>query len=381
MKMHSGSTKMCYPNHRDGRRREPRRGRPAGLAAAAAVLVFPAVVTGRPSSTCFVVPSASTSANRRMDVWPSGSQFPSYMHTHAFSSHILHSASVNGSGDGTDANDGLTAQERILREAGLSPETPEERAERLRRRTEAKNELKAAKRTNVVVAALAFLAALLNYGWQYTHPVTPIQVLAEMQSQSAPLDVIGRNGRPTLLEFWAPWCGNCRMAAPTLQAVEKEYEGKVNFVMVNADQGSAWPLVERFGVDAIPHLAMISAEGDVETALIGPIPRGVLRADLDALLDNAAKSAGKKSCDVLVPASSTDTEAMASSTVAVADGGAGINNEGGIQLPYDVPTVPTSAAAVSSGGSATCDERKKEELPYVMLDVFRSRPGDRRVTF
>ena len=57
--------------------------------------------------------------------------------------------------------------------------------------------------------------------------------------------------------------------------------------MVNGDRPEAWPLIERFGVDAIPHVAMISAEGDVETALIGPIPKRVLEADLDALLANA----------------------------------------------------------------------------------------------
>ena len=364
------------------------------------------VVTGRPSaSTSFVVPFSSPrfSDNRRTGPLPSGMERQT--RKHAFNArNILYSASssddVDSAGGEISTNDdGLTVQERILREAGLSPETPEERAERLQRRTEAENKLKAEKRINVVVAVLAFLAALLNYGWKYTHPVTPIQVLAEMQSHSAPLDVIGRNGRPTVVDFWAPWCENCKFAAPTLQAIEKEYEGKVNFVMVNANEGSAWPLVERFGVDAIPHLAMISAEGDVETALIGPIPRGVLRADLDVLLDNAAATAaesGKKSCDILVPASndaaadatgtSTGTtpsaDAMASSTMAVAGGSAGAGIEGGMKLPYDVPSSSSSIAAASGGGAtSTCVDTKKEELPYVMLDAFRSRPSDRRVMF
>lgn len=390
---------MCYSNT-GGNRRERRRQRAGASALAAATfLVFPMVVTGRPSaSTSFVVPFSSPrfSVMRRINTSPLPNAFNAR--------NILYLAT---SSDGVDSaggeisttDDGLTVQERILREAGLSPETPEERAERLQRRTEAENKLKAEKRINVVVALLAFLAALLNYGWKYTHPVTPIQVLAEMQSHSAPLDVIGRNGRPTVVDFWAPWCENCKFAAPTLQAIEKEYEGKVNFVMVNANEGSAWPLVERFGVDAIPHLAMISAEGDVETALIGPIPRGVLRADLDVLLDNAAATAaesGKKSCDILVPASndaaadatgtSTGTtpsaDAMASSTMAVAGGSAGVGIEGGMKLPYDVSSSSSSIAAASGGGAtSTCVDTKKEELPYVMLDVFRSRPSDRRVMF
>ena len=69
--------------------------------------------------------------------------------------------------------------------------------------------------------------------------------------------------------------------APTLVQVEEEYKDKVNFVMVNGDARDAWPLIEAFGVDAIPHMALVSSEGDVETALIGPIPKRILEADLD----------------------------------------------------------------------------------------------------
>lgn len=286
------------------------------------------------------------------------------------------------------SEDGLTAQERILRSAGLSAETPEERFARLQRRTEAEEKLKSEKRTNIAVAILAFLVAFLNYGWNYTHPVTPVQVLAEMQSTSAPLNVIGRNGKPTVVDFWAPWCENCKMSAPTLQAIEKEYEGKVNFVLVNADAGSAGQMVERFGVDAIPHLAMISAEGDVETALIGPIPRGVLRADIDVLLDNASKAArgGNEAC---VAESNIDQEGasagtVASSSVAVAGSSGGGTNAAesaalstGVVVPYDVPNEP---AAVGQQTPVSCDQ-EKDELPYVMLDVFRNRPEMRRVNF
>jgi thioredoxin-like negative regulator of GroEL len=108
--------------------------------------------------------------------------------------------------------------------------------------------------------------------------------------------------------------------APTLQAIEQEYGDRVNFVMVNGDKAEAWPLIDAFGVDAIPHLAMVSAEGDVETALIGPIPKHVLKADIDILLANA------EPC------------------------------------------------------SATCGP--KRALPYQMLDVFKDQPdGSRRVRF
>lgn len=138
---------------------------------------------------------------------------------------------------------------------------------------------------SVAVAVASFAFACLNYAWQFTHPVTAIEILASMEKSSAPLTAIGNNGKPTVIDFWAPWCENCKVAAPTLKAVEEEYADRVNFITVNGDDGANWPLIQLFGVDSIPHLALLSGEGDVETALIGPMSRNVLRADLDALLE------------------------------------------------------------------------------------------------
>lgn len=55
-----------------------------------------------------------------------------------------------------------------------------------------------------------------------------------------------------------------------------------------------WELIERFRVDAIPHLALVSKEGFVETALIGPIPKTVLRADIDVLLEGQMNTESKE---------------------------------------------------------------------------------------
>ena len=152
---------------------------------------------------------------------------------------------------------------------------------------QSKGELEKMRERNIVVALISVFLAISSYLWQFTHPITPVQLLASMQSNSAPLTSIGNNGRPTVVDFWAPWCENCKLSAPTLQKLEEEYKDQVNFVMVNGDRPEAFPLIERFGVDAIPHLALISAEGDVETALIGPIPKRVLEADLNVLISNA----------------------------------------------------------------------------------------------
>ena len=144
--------------------------------------------------------------------------------------------------------------------------------------------MKKNKLRNIVIAISSFAFAIGNYCWQLTHPITAVSILVDMENKSAPLTSIGNNGKPTVIDFWAPWCSNCKVAAPTLQAIEKQYGDSVNFIMVNGDDGKNWPLIQLFGVDAIPHLALLSDEGDVETALIGPMSRNVLRADIDALL-------------------------------------------------------------------------------------------------
>lgn len=223
----------------------------------------------------------------------------------------------------------LSAQELILQESlGITPETAKERQDRLTQRQALIDSEKREKTQNAVVAALAFLAAILNYGYQFTHPITSLSLLTEMQRNSDAITVIGTNGKPTVVDFWAPWCGNCKAAAPTLASVEEEYKSRVNFVMVNGDLGENWPIIERFGVDAIPHLAMVGADGLVETALIGPIPKGVLREDLDTMLENAKQ----------IQIATTD-------------------NNGGIE------------------------NTRKKDLPFVMFDAFQNAPEKRKIAF
>lgn len=198
---------------------------------------------------------------------------------------------------------------------------------------------------NIIVAISSLAVAICNYAYQFTHPTTAVAILLSMQSSSPPLSVIGHNGKPTVIDFWAPWCTNCRYAAPTLHAVEREYGDRVNFVLVNADEGGSWPLIRTFGVDAIPHLALVDGEGDVETALIGPVSRRVLRADLDALL-----STEQRGCDKRTP---------------VVGG-----REAAVAVTVTTMTMPST--------TTVCHD----DLPYKMYDAFGNRSEEsRRVNF
>lgn len=145
-------------------------------------------------------------------------------------------------------------------------------------------------RRNKIVAFASIVLAVSSWLWQVAHPVTPIQLLVAMEEKSADISVVGHNGRPTVVDFWAPWCENCKLSAATMNEIEAEYGDRVNFIMVNGDDMVRnGKLVEAFGVDAIPHVAMIEADGTVDTALIGPIPKRILRANLDVLIENSSK--------------------------------------------------------------------------------------------
>jgi len=159
----------------------------------------------------------------------------------------------------------------------------------------------AIQRRNLVTGVVAIAVACLNYAWQLSHPITPLQLLMTMQGQSDSITIVGSNAKPTVVDFWAPWCENCKLIAPTLLQVEEEYKDRVNFVLIDGDKQEAWPYIEAFGVDAIPHLALVNANGDVETALIGPIPKHVLEADLDVLIRNGKTESGSSSSLVDLP--------------------------------------------------------------------------------
>lgn len=58
---------------------------------------------------------------------------------------------------------------------------------------------------NIGVAILSVALAVGNYAYQWTHPATPIQLLANMERTSAPLSDVGKNSKPTVIDFWAPW--------------------------------------------------------------------------------------------------------------------------------------------------------------------------------
>ena len=84
-----------------------------------------------------------------------------------------------------------------------------------------------------------------------------------------------------VVDFWAPWCGPCRVIAPTLEALSKEYAGRVTVAKVNVDEEPA--LASRYHVRSIPTVLFIKA-GRVVDQVIGAVQRAELSKRMDALI-------------------------------------------------------------------------------------------------
>jgi len=86
---------------------------------------------------------------------------------------------------------------------------------------------------------------------------------------------------PVMVDFWAPWCGPCRMLTPTIEKLAGEYQGKVKIGKMNTDENQEMPSSLR--ISAIPTVLTFKGGQKVDT-LVGVSPESKLRASLDKLV-------------------------------------------------------------------------------------------------
>jgi len=86
---------------------------------------------------------------------------------------------------------------------------------------------------------------------------------------------------PVLVDYWAEWCGPCKMIAPVLEEIADEYDGKLKIAKLNIDENQQTP--PRFNIRGIPTL-MLFKNGDVDATKVGALSKSQLTAFLDSNL-------------------------------------------------------------------------------------------------
>ena len=99
----------------------------------------------------------------------------------------------------------------------------------------------------------------------------------EFTEDNFEVDVIG-SSIPVVIDFWAEWCGPCKMLSPTIDKIAEKYEGQVLVGKLNVDNSPS--VAQRYNVRSIPNILIIS-DGEVKEQVVGNVPE----ADISALLN------------------------------------------------------------------------------------------------
>jgi thioredoxin 1 len=106
--------------------------------------------------------------------------------------------------------------------------------------------------------------------------MTTTQAVREITDQD--FEQLMSSGQPVFVDFWAPWCGPCRVIGPIVEELAPSYEGKAVMTKMNVDENQTVP--QKFGVTSIPTL-MIFKNGQLVDRAVGAMPKSMLQKFID----------------------------------------------------------------------------------------------------
>ena len=105
--------------------------------------------------------------------------------------------------------------------------------------------------------------------------------MAQALTDSNFAEIVEQGSLPVLVDFWATWCGPCRMLSPVVDKLVEKYEGKMNVVKCNVDE--SMDISMKFGIRNIPTLLFFK-NGELVDRLVGAVPQAEIEKKIEAII-------------------------------------------------------------------------------------------------